>query len=63
MICIIRWIWQKWNWGGLGLGPECRVDPANVTEARIPRNAPAPFNLGAREFTTLFQNGGIEVDA
>lgn len=27
---------------------------------RVPRNAPAIFNLGAREFTTLFHDGRIE---
>ena len=27
--------------GGIGLGPQRRVDPANAPEQRIPRNAPA----------------------
>ena len=49
--------------GGVGLGPERRVDPDNLPEHRIPRNAPALFNLGAREFTRLFHDGRIEVDA
>ncbi len=48
--------------GGIGLGPARRVDPDNPPEQRIPRNAPALFNLGAREFTTLFHDGRIEVD-
>ena len=48
--------------GGLGLGPERAADPANPPERRIPRNAPALFNLGAREFTVLFHDGRIEVD-
>jgi len=48
--------------GGLGLGPARRVDPANPPEQRIPRNAPALFNLGAHAFTVLFHDGRIEVD-
>ena len=49
--------------GGIGLGPERRADPGNPPEQRIPRNAPALFNLGAKEFTVLFHDGRIEVDA
>lgn len=48
--------------GGIGLGPDRRPDPANMPEQRIPRNATALFNLGAREFTTLFHDGRIETD-
>ncbi len=48
--------------GGTGLGPERVVDPENPPEQRIPRNAPALFNLGAHEFTVLFHDGRIEVD-
>ncbi|MEM9250341.1 MAG: cytochrome c peroxidase [Pseudomonadota bacterium] len=48
--------------GGIGLGPERRADPDNLPEQRIPRNAPALFNLGAREVTVLFHDGRIEVD-
>lgn len=48
--------------GGIGLGPDRRPDPANLPEQRIPRNAPALFNLGAREFTRLFHDGRIEAD-
>lgn len=48
--------------GGLGLGPDRKPDPANLPEQRIPRNAPALFNLGAREFTVMFHDGRIEVD-
>ena len=33
-----------------------------MPEQRIPRNAPALFNLGAHEFTVLFHDGRIEVD-
>ncbi len=49
--------------GGIGLGPERKPDPENLPEQRIPRNSPSLFNLGAREFTTLFHDGRIEVDA
>lgn len=48
--------------GGTGLGPERRADPANLPEQRIPRNATALFNLGAREFTRMFHDGRIEAD-
>ncbi|MCB2136654.1 MAG: cytochrome-c peroxidase [Rhodobacteraceae bacterium] len=49
--------------GGIGLGPDRHPDPANMPELRIPRNAPALFNLGAREFTVLFHDGRIENDS
>ena len=49
--------------GGIGLGPERRVDPSNMPEQRVPRNSPALFNLGAREVTVLFHDGRIEADA
>ncbi|WP_211110208.1 cytochrome-c peroxidase [Acuticoccus mangrovi] len=48
--------------GGTGLGPERVVDPVNLPEQRVPRNAQALFNLGAREFTVMFHDGRIEVD-
>lgn len=48
--------------GGIGLGPERRVDPDNPPEERIPRNAPALFNLGAYEFTVMFHDGRLEAD-
>ncbi|SDI23133.1 cytochrome-c peroxidase [Aliiruegeria lutimaris] len=48
--------------GANGLGPERVPDPANMPEQRIPRNAPAMFNLGAMEFTTLFHDGRIQAD-
>ena len=47
--------------GGVGLGPERVADPENTPEQRIPRNSPALFNLGAKEFTVLFHDGRIEV--
>ncbi|WP_299963058.1 cytochrome c peroxidase [uncultured Roseobacter sp.] len=48
--------------GGVGLGPERHATAQNTPEQRIPRHAPALFNLGAREFTRLFHDGRIEVD-
>ena len=49
--------------GGSGLGPDRRVGAINIPEQRIPRNSPALFNVGAAEFTTLFQDGRLEADA
>jgi len=49
--------------GGIGLGPERHADPDNLPEERIPRNAPALWNLGAHDFTVLFHDGRIEADA
>lgn len=46
--------------GGRGLGPDRAADPANLPEQRIPRNAPALFNLGAAEFTVMFHDGRLE---
>ncbi|MCK0168578.1 cytochrome-c peroxidase [Jannaschia sp. S6380] len=46
--------------GGRGLGPDRVPDPSNPPEARIPRNAPGLWNLGAREFAVLFHDGRIE---
>jgi len=49
--------------GGRGLGPDRMADPDNPPEQRVPRNAPALFNLGARQVRVLFHDGRIEVDA
>ena len=49
--------------GGIGLGPARQIDPQNPPEDRIPRNSPALFNLGAREFTVMFHDGRLEADA
>ena len=46
--------------GGIGLGPERKADPLDPPENRIPRNAPALFNLGATEFTVMFHDGRLE---
>ncbi len=48
--------------GATGLGSDRIIDPDNRPEQRIPRNAPAMFNLGAMEFTTLFHDGRIQAD-
>ncbi len=48
--------------GGVGVGPARDIDPSDPPEQRVPRNAPALFNLGAREFTRLFHDGRIEAD-
>ncbi len=48
--------------GGIGLGPARRPDPENPPEQRIPRNAPALWNLGAEEFTVMFHDGRLEAD-
>ena len=48
--------------GGNGLGPARIVDADNRPHQRIPRNAPALFNLGAHEFKTMFHDGRVEAD-
>ncbi|MEL7451157.1 MAG: cytochrome c peroxidase, partial [Pseudomonadota bacterium] len=50
--------------GPRGLGPERRVG-ATMSEsvhARVPRNSPALFNLGATEVHTVFHDGRLSVD-
>ena len=44
--------------GPKGLGPERRVgsDKRTGVHQRVPRNSPALFNLGAKEFTRLFHD-------
>lgn len=49
--------------GATGLGPDRVVDPENVPEQRIPRNAPPLFNLGEPEFSAMFYDGRLEADA
>ncbi len=50
--------------GPTGLGPQRK--PGSYAEravhGRVPRNSPALFNLGAREFVRLFHDGRVEVD-
>ncbi|WP_082899367.1 cytochrome-c peroxidase [Sulfitobacter sp. EhC04] len=47
--------------GGLGLGAQRKATEDNRPHARIPRNAPALFNIGAREFTVMFHDGRVEL--
>jgi cytochrome c peroxidase len=49
--------------GGIGVGPDRKPDPANYPEQRVPRNSPALWNTGAKEYTALFADGRIQVDA
>lgn len=47
--------------GGRGLGAERSAGTgADAIEKRIPRNAPALFNLGARDIRVLFHDGRLE---
>ena len=46
---------------GLGVTRDTGVG-ADAVHERVPRNAPPVFNLGAREFTTLFHDGRVQVD-
>lgn len=48
--------------GGQGLGPERQADPDNMPEQRIPRNAPALWNLGAAGMDVMFHDGRLEAD-
>ncbi|MDX1517591.1 MAG: cytochrome c peroxidase [Woeseiaceae bacterium] len=48
--------------GASGLGRERVAGPDQPVLGRLPRNSPALFNLGAREFTTLFHDGRVERD-
>lgn len=50
--------------GGLGLGVTRDTGSgANAVHERVPRNAPPVFNLGAKEFTRMFHDGRVELDA
>ena len=50
--------------GAVGLGPQRSPGETKSTavHGRIPRNSPALFNLGAKEFTRLFHDGRVEED-
>lgn len=48
--------------GGIGLGPQRRSgDGADRIGKRIPRNAPALWNLGHRSVHTLFHDGRLQI--
>lgn len=48
--------------GGHGLGPNRVADKNAPPRARIPRNAPALWNVGATEYVTLFHDGRGAID-
>lgn len=48
--------------GGVGLGVDRKPGSRNAPIARIPRNAPALFNLGAFEFTNLLHDGRLQTE-
>lgn len=47
--------------GGVGLGLHRRIGAEGVKH-RVPRHAPALFNLGAHQFTVLFNDGRVALD-
>ena len=50
--------------GGRGLGVTRDNGISNdAVHERVPRNAPALFNLGAREFTRLFHDGRVQLNS
>ncbi len=51
--------------GASGLGSKRKPGTTSATAVyeRVPRNSPALFNLGAREFVRLFHDGRVEVDS
>jgi cytochrome c peroxidase len=50
--------------GGVGLGiTRDTGNGINAIYERVPRNAPAVFNLGAREFVRMFHDGRVEVNS
>ncbi len=50
--------------GPKGLGPERRAGSGygEGVHGRVPRNSPALFNVGAREFRRMFHDGRVEID-
>ncbi len=49
--------------GGRGLGVTRDTgELLDTIHERVPRNAPPVFNLGAREFTSMFWDGRVQVD-
>ncbi len=47
---------------GLGLDRRPGATASEAVHERVPRNSPALFNLGAREYTTMFHDGRVEED-
>lgn len=48
--------------GASGLGPARIAGADQPVFGRVPRNSPALFNRGAREFATMFHDGRVERD-
>ena len=48
--------------GAKGLGPERVLMGGQLPQGRVPRNAPALWNLGAREFELMFHDGRVAKD-
>jgi cytochrome c peroxidase len=48
--------------GASGLGAERLASGPMAAERRIPRNAPALWNLGARDLRVMFHDGRVETD-
>lgn len=48
--------------GASGLGTDRAAGPDQPVLGRIPRNSPALFNIGAREYVTMFHDGRVEPD-
>jgi len=49
--------------GATGLGPDRNTGAqSNAIYERVPRNAPALFNLGAAEFRVMFHDGRVQAD-
>lgn len=49
--------------GGAGIGEKRTTGQgADLIEKRVPRNAPALFNLGARDIRVLFHDGRLSID-
>jgi cytochrome c peroxidase len=48
--------------GAKGLGRHRIIDKSNLPEQRVARNSPALFNLGAKQFKSMFHDGRLEID-
>lgn len=48
---------------GLGTERQAGITIEKAIHERVPRNTPALFNLGAKEFTRMFHDGRVEVDS
>ncbi|WP_323781974.1 cytochrome-c peroxidase [Thalassovita sp.] len=49
--------------GGIGLGPDRKLPNGVKVENRVPRNAPALWNVGALEYISQFHDGRVEVES